>query len=84
MIQYTSTMVAYYYFSMPSDWHYLYWDLIISSSLSVTMNLNKAADKLSIQRPTSSLISWSCLFSIMSAVLIQGVAQFGMVYMLTK
>ena len=75
MIEFATTIISYYLYVMPPDMHYLYWDLFICCTVTVSMSFTRASDKLSIARPSESLISARTLVSVMGAVSIQGMAQ---------
>jgi hypothetical protein len=47
LIQFTTTILAYYCYTIPSNMMYLYSDGIISTSLFITMSMTEAENKLS-------------------------------------
>ncbi|EGR30929.1 hypothetical protein IMG5_120940 [Ichthyophthirius multifiliis] len=69
-IQFTTTTILYIVHSLPSDFQFLYWDLFIIIPLAFFMGLTDAEEILSIQVPSSRLISFQVLFSVISQSLI--------------
>lgn len=64
LIEFTATIILYYSFSMPADMQFLYWDFFVSSTLTVTMSMTDACDKLSIEKPPASLLGLQCMMSV--------------------
>jgi hypothetical protein len=51
---------------MPADFQFLYWDLIVATSITITMVWTDSSTELSIKRPESSLLSARNLVTVFS------------------
>ena len=60
---------------MPSDHQFLWWDLFLVTPLALTMVWVKSTDKLSKEKPLSSLLSKRNIVVVFTQVIIQFVAQ---------
>lgn len=84
LIQYTSTVLMYFTFSMPADFHYFYEDLIIICTIFVTMSNTDAHTELSVEMPQDSLLGLECLASVIGQVAIQAAGQIFMIGLLVN
>jgi magnesium-transporting ATPase (P-type) len=79
LTQYTTTVIAERYLQYPADMQYLYWDLILNFFFIVFVGYTATAKKLSIERPRSSLFSFTNLFQMMSAFALQLAGQISII-----
>ncbi|EAR99959.2 E1-E2 ATPase family protein (macronuclear) [Tetrahymena thermophila SB210] len=75
MIQFFTTTLLYTVQSLPGDFQFLYWDVVIILPLAFFMGLTDSYDKLSKQVPGSSLVSFPVLCSVIGQVAINGLFQ---------
>ncbi|KAL4462588.1 hypothetical protein ABPG74_000418 [Tetrahymena malaccensis] len=82
MIQFFTTTLLYTVQSLPGDFQFLYWDVVIILPLAFFMGLTESYDKLSKQVPGSSLVSFPVLCSVIGQVAINGLFQIYLFYTL--
>jgi hypothetical protein len=75
MIQYSSTLLLYFYSVTFMGNQYLWGDLFTSTSLTITMALTAPAERLSIIRLPSTLLGMQNLLSVFGVIVIQFIAQ---------
>jgi hypothetical protein len=75
MIQFTSTIICYNFDVIPAEMQFLFQDLALSCTLTVSMSFTEAADLLSIERPPQRLMGLQCILSIGGAALLQAAGQ---------
>lgn len=82
LIQYTSTVIVEYYYGYPADLEYLYWDLGCNFFFFLTIGYTPCATTLSVLRPNDRLFSFSNMFCVLVAFLIQMAGQFLVIILL--
>ena len=65
LTQYSTTVLSEKFIQYNGDLQYLYWDLVLNFCFIVFIGYTGSADKLSVDRPRSSLFSFTNLFSMM-------------------
>ncbi|XP_041061869.1 cation-transporting ATPase 13A2 isoform X3 [Carcharodon carcharias] len=70
MIQFVSVLILYTINSNLGDWQYLYFDLVITTTVAVLMGRTGPAKQLVAQRPVGSLINVSILGSLLLQTLL--------------
>ncbi|XP_072442697.1 polyamine-transporting ATPase 13A2 isoform X5 [Chiloscyllium punctatum] len=70
MIQFVSVLILYTINSNLGDWQYLYFDLVITTTVAVLMGRTGPAKELVAQRPVGSLINVSILGSLLLQTLL--------------
>uniref|UniRef100_UPI00398F33FC polyamine-transporting ATPase 13A2 isoform X2 n=1 Tax=Pristiophorus japonicus TaxID=55135 RepID=UPI00398F33FC len=70
MIQFVSVLIMYTINSNLGDWQYLYFDLVITTTVAVLMGRTGPAKELVPQRPAGSLINVSILGSLLLQTLL--------------
>ena len=75
IIQLTGTVILYYHSLYMTDPQYLYVDLFLVIPLNYTMALSRSKKKLHKTQPSSSLLSFPVLLSVLGQMLIQAIAQ---------
>lgn len=75
LTQFVSVLILYWIFANLTDFEFLYIDLFLLTSLSVTFGYTNAYDKLSKDPPLVSLFSVAPVLSILLHMLIQTAAQ---------
>ncbi|EAR90948.2 E1-E2 ATPase family protein (macronuclear) [Tetrahymena thermophila SB210] len=84
IVQFTTTTILYYCFSMQSDLQLLYIDILVVSSLILTMGMTSASNKLSMQLPDQSLISLKNMLSLGGHTLLNIITQLVILFLLSK
>jgi cation-transporting ATPase 13A2 len=79
LIQYTSTIIAQFYFAYPSDFQYLYWDLAGNFFFFLTFGYTGTVPSLSRHLPNSSLFSITNIFQVVFMFVIQLIGQISMI-----
>ncbi|XP_078614981.1 polyamine-transporting ATPase 13A3-like isoform X1 [Branchiostoma floridae x Branchiostoma japonicum] len=82
MIQFMSVLILYGVFANLGDIQYLYQDLVIITTIAFVMSRNSAYPKLVQQRPPTSLLRPTVLFSVVVQIAIQLAFQLGAFYFL--
>jgi cation-transporting ATPase 13A2 len=75
MIEFTSVIILYSIASNLGNWEFLYIDLFLIIPLGFTMSMTGPYPELSKSMPIGHLISAPVLFSVISQIIIQGVFQ---------
>ncbi|XP_072334439.1 polyamine-transporting ATPase 13A2 isoform X2 [Scyliorhinus torazame] len=70
MIQFVTVLIMYSINSSLGDWQFLYFDLVITTTVAVLMGRTEPAKELVAQRPAGSLISISVLGSLLLQTLL--------------
>jgi hypothetical protein len=83
LIQYTSTIITQVYYAYPSDFQYLYWDLAGNFFFFLTFGYTGTVEKLTKERPNSSLFSITNIVQVLSMFLIQLIGQVCMIITLS-
>ncbi|XP_069775027.1 polyamine-transporting ATPase 13A2 isoform X4 [Narcine bancroftii] len=65
MIQFVSVLILYTINSNLGDWQYLYFDLVITTTVAILMGRTGPAKQLAAQRPVGSLINITILGSLL-------------------
>ena len=65
LIEYTTTVISEKYLQYPADMQYLYWDLILNFFFILFVGYTATAKDLSIERPRSSLFSFTNLMQML-------------------
>lgn len=84
LIQYTTTIIALYYFSYPWDFQYLYWDIFCNFLFFLTIGYTGTADKLTKEIPNGSLFTVSNLVQVLVMFGLQLTGQILMIVGLTQ
>lgn len=79
LIQYTTTVMSEKYLAYPSDFNFLYWDLGLNFFFVLFIGYTNTADRLSIDKPSSSLFCISNLIQVIVAFVIQLIGQIFMI-----
>lgn len=79
LVQYTSTIIAQFFYAYPSDFHYLYWDLAGNFFFFLTFGYTGTVKNLSKHIPSSSLFSFTNIFQIVIMFAIQIIGQISMI-----
>ena len=64
LIQYSTVVICQFYFSYPSDFQFLYWDIFCNFFFFLTFGYTKTAETLSKDKPSSSLFTISNVFQV--------------------
>jgi hypothetical protein len=83
LIQYSSTIIIQIYYAYPSDFHYLYWDLAGNFFFFLTFGYTGTVQKLSKERPNSSLFCVTNIFQVIFMFAVQLIGQIVMILALT-
>ena len=83
LIQYTSTIIAQFFYAYPSDFQYLYWDLAGNFFFFLTFGYTGTASKLSRHLPNNSLFCLSNIFQVVFMFVIQLIGQICMILALS-
>ncbi|XP_067826649.1 cation-transporting ATPase 13A2 isoform X2 [Heptranchias perlo] len=70
MIQFVSVLIMYSIDSNLGDWQYLFFDLVITTTVAILMGRTGPAKELVLQRPVGSLINVSILGSLLLQTLL--------------
>lgn len=84
MLQFTSTIICYWFYAFFSNNFYLYQDANMVTPLFIVMANTYAEDKLSKNRPKEKLLSAQTLLSIFGFGVIQAVAQVATIFVLSN
>ncbi|RKP10372.1 P-type ATPase-like protein [Thamnocephalis sphaerospora] len=83
MIQFTTVSLLYSYAYQLGDLQYLFIDLFIIMPVAVAMGRTGAYPKLSVRRPTASLVSRKVLISLISQIIVHAGFQLVVYYLVT-
>ena len=83
LIQYTSAVICQYFFTYPSDLSFLYWDLFGNFFFFITFGYTATADRLSSQKPSRSLFTFTNLMQVGAMYIIQLLGQLLMIFSLS-
>lgn len=83
LIQYTSTIIAQFYFSYPADFQYLYWDLAGNFFFFLTFGYTGTVKTLSRHIPNNSLFCFTNIFQVIFMFVIQLIGQICMILTLS-
>jgi len=67
LIEYTTTVICEKYLQYPADLQYLYWDLVLNFFFILFIGYTATAKDLSVERPRSSLFSFTNLMQMLFA-----------------
>lgn len=79
LIEYTTTVLSEKFLQYPGDLQYLYWDLVLNFFFIVFIGYTKTAEKLSVDRPRSSLFGLTNLGQMIIAFGIQVAGQISII-----
>jgi magnesium-transporting ATPase (P-type) len=79
LIEYSTTVIDERYLQYPADLQYLYWDLCLNFFFILFIGYTATADHLSIERPKSSLFSFTNLLMIIITFGIQVAGQISII-----
>jgi len=79
LIEYTTTVISEKYLQYPADMQYLYWDLILNFFFILFVGYTATAKELSIERPRSSLFSFTNLMQMLFAFSAQVAGQIAII-----
>ncbi len=84
LIQYTTAMITQYLYCYPSDLKFVYWDLAGNFILLFSYGNIETADKLTKEKPSNSLFSFSNLWQLFSMLFLQFLGQLVCIYMVMQ
>ena len=83
MIQYTTSVIAQYFYSYPSDFQYLFWDIGCNLFFFLLVGRIGSASELTKDRPNATLFSVSNLSYVIVMVILQAVGQMSVILALS-
>jgi hypothetical protein len=83
LIQYTTTIIAEFYFAYPSDLQYLYWDIACNFFFFLTIGYTGTVEKINKHIPHISLFSLTNVFQVLFMFGIQLLGQICMILALS-
>lgn len=75
LIQFTSCIILYFFYSYPSDEQFAYWDLCLDMVFVFVIGNIGTADSLSKVKPKSALLSIRNILELMTVFLLQLLSQ---------